>query len=160
MRKLLHKSMPFITTIMAVIISYLPYNVGVIGVIRADLGLALLYYWIIRRPDSMFFSYVFFLGLIADSLSGITLGTHSFTYLMAWLITMYSIRQKLMDTFYGWLINGWVIIAIAYFAYWLESILSYPDFTGGIIFVFSAVLTMGISLILTVIVDIQRRLGI
>ncbi|MGB1360703.1 MAG: hypothetical protein ACPG8V_01140 [Alphaproteobacteria bacterium] len=107
---------PYLTTLFAVLLSN---NSSFGGNIYLDLAIPVIYYWVIVRPESMWFSYLFILGIIADVLSNITLGIHSIAYLLIWVMVIYFNRQKVMDNMVGINVVNFIVISVLYSFYGL-----------------------------------------
>ena len=113
-----------------------------------DFAIPLIYFWIIVNPNSFWFIYLFLLGLFSDTLSNVTLGIHSLSYLMIWVLVIYFYYQRVMDTLLGINIVSFIVITISYFIYglfaYLNNTLQLYDLLFGalIIFVISMLLNM------------------
>ena len=95
---ILKNLIPIFTTIIAVMLINLP---TLNNSFYLDFAIPLIYFWIIVNPNSFWFVYLFLLGLLSDTLSNVTLGIHSLSYLMIWVLVIYFYYQRVMDTLLG-----------------------------------------------------------
>jgi len=142
---ILKNLIPIFTTIIAVMLINLP---TLNNSFYLDFAIPLIYFWIIINPNSFWFTYLFLLGLFSDTLSNITLGIHSLSYLMIWVLVIYFYYQRVMDTLIGINIVSFIVITISYFIYglfaYINNTLQLYDLLFGalIIFVISMLLNM------------------
>ena len=142
---ILKNLIPIFTTIIAVMLINLP---TLNNSFYLDFAIPLIYFWIIVNPNSFWFVYLFLLGLFSDTLSNVTLGIHSLSYLMIWVLVIYFYYQRVMDTLLGINIVSFIVITISYFIYgifaYINNTLQLYDFLFGalIIFVISMLLNM------------------
>ncbi|MFL2660131.1 MAG: hypothetical protein ACJ0GZ_04055 [Alphaproteobacteria bacterium] len=142
---ILKNLIPIFTTIIAVMLINLP---TLNNSFYLDFAIPLIYFWIIVNPNSFWFVYLFLLGLLSDTLSNVTLGIHSLSYLMIWVLVIYFYYQRVMDTLLGINIVSFIVITISYFIYglfaYLNNTLQLYDLLFGalIIFVISMLLNM------------------
>ena len=142
---ILKNLIPIFTTIIAVMLINLP---TLNNSFYLDFAIPLIYFWIIVNPNSFWFIYLFLLGLFSDTLSNVTLGIHSLSYLMIWVLVIYFYYQRVMDTLIGINIVSFIVITISYFIYglfaYLNNTLQLYDLLFGalIIFVISMLLNM------------------
>ena len=107
-------TLPILTTVFAVLITNLPFLNRFAYI---DLAIPIIFLWIVKRPTSMWFVYIFALGIIADVISNVTLGMHSFAYLMIWATYLYFKKQQFTRTIIGINITSVIIIALSYLYY-------------------------------------------
>ena len=142
---ILKSLIPVFTTTIAVMLINLPM---LNNNFYLDFAIPLIYFWIIVNPNSFWFIYLFLLGLFSDTLSNITLGIHSLSYLMIWVLVIYFYYQRVMDTLIGINIVSFIVITISYFIYglfgYINNTLQLYDLLFGalIIFVISILLNM------------------
>ncbi len=142
---ILKSLIPIFTTTLAVMLTNIP---TLNNNFYLDFAIPVIYFWIIVSPNSIWFIYLFLLGLVSDTLSNITLGIHSLSYLMIWVLVIYFNRQRVMDTLIGINIVSLIIIIINYFIYgvfsYINNTLQLYDLLFGalIIFVVSILLNM------------------
>ncbi|MDG1153903.1 MAG: hypothetical protein P8N25_03485 [Alphaproteobacteria bacterium] len=142
---ILKNLIPIFTTIIAVMLINLP---TLNNSFYLDFAIPLIYFWIIVNPNSFWFVYLFLLGLFSDTLSNVTLGIHSLSYLMIWVLVIYFYYQRVMDTLLGINIVSFIVITISYFIYgifaYINNTLQLYDLLFGalIIFVISMLLNM------------------
>ncbi|HEU0117893.1 MAG TPA: rod shape-determining protein MreD [Alphaproteobacteria bacterium] len=68
------QSLPFITTLVCTLFSVVAWPLPHIGSIAPPLGLIVLYYWSIHRPDLLRPGMVFAIGLLNDALNSLPIG--------------------------------------------------------------------------------------
>ena len=77
---------PFFLSLLLILFNYIPSNLGISNVIRPEMGLICVFYWVLNRPDLFNMFTVFFLGLVNDIMSAIPLGANIIPYLTVYLI--------------------------------------------------------------------------
>lgn len=87
---------PFLISAVMIFISYIPLNFYASGIMRPELGLICVFFWVLRRPDLFNMFSVFFLGLIDDILSSAPLGSNIIVYL-----TVYQLVMSMYSFFYN-----------------------------------------------------------
>jgi len=83
---LFQRLLPFMTSVVFMLLSYIPINVSIFNNIRPDLGLACIYFWMLHRPDLFGLSEIVFLGLINGAISSALSGAGVFAYLVMYVL--------------------------------------------------------------------------
>ncbi len=133
----------YIISFLALFISYMPYDLGVFGIVRIDFLMIVLFYWMSQREDTCPASYILFLGVIIDVLSNMTLGSHTIAYLIMHFIIIYASKQKILGTVFGWYISMIISIVAAYSFIWLSLIIKDSSYIRDYSYAYSALLTIG-----------------
>ena len=142
----LKSTLPIFTTVFAVLITNLPFLNKFAYI---DLAIPVIFLWIVKRPSSMWFVYIFALGIVADVVSNVTLGMHSFAYLMIWTTYLYFKKQQFTRTMIGINITSVIIIVLSYLYY---GALAYLNGSLQIMLLgIGAMFTVLISIILNII---------
>ena len=134
-------TLPILTTVFAVLITNLPFLNRLAYI---DLAIPMIIFWIVKKPKSMWFVYVFILGIVADVVSNVTLGVHSFAYLMIWATYLYFQKQQFTRTMVGINITSIIIIILSYLYY---GIIGYINGTLQI-------MSLGIGVMFVVLISI------
>ena len=118
----------------------------------------LIYYWCLKRTESLGYGYIFIAGLFNDVVVGFPLGISSFVYLLVCLFAAYlkniTLRPRLINDWFFFLFTILVITALNYFLLILffKIELNYYELIGNIFFTFL------LYYIFAYIFDIYRRL--
>lgn len=78
--------MPFISSLILSLLSYIPLSSDIASYARPYIGLMCVYFWLVYRPDLFNLFSVFFLGLIIDVISISPIGTNTMMFLFAYAI--------------------------------------------------------------------------
>jgi len=132
----LQKLLPFFLSLFFIFVNYMPSNIGIGTILRPDVGVICVFYWVLYRSDLFNMFMVFFLGLIGDLLSLAPFGADVITYL-----TVYVITSNMMTFFYNkpfivvWYGFSFVFI-IAEFVKWFIVSVYYAEFlpVSGLLF--------------------------
>lgn len=82
----MQRIVPFLLSLMFILFNYIPANIGIPNIIRPEMGLLCVFYWVLCRPDLFNMFMVFFLGLVSDVMSASPIGTNIISYLTMYLI--------------------------------------------------------------------------
>lgn len=140
----LRKVLPSLMACVAAILTVIQFPVPLLGVIRPDLLLALVYFWGIYRPDFLSVSVIFFASVFVDILVSPFIGLGVVLYILAFIIVR-SQRRFLMGQGFAlqWLCFA-VIALLKVLCEWLAfSILSthlFPAFHSLILLLFTIIL--------------------
>lgn len=142
----LQRILPLLTSILLVLISYIPMDFSLVNNIRPAIGMICVYFWMIHRPDLFNLLSVYILGLFDDIISSVPMGSNIFALLVLYLlvnnlqrffngkpfiITWYGFATLSLATFFlKWLIvsiyyGQFLPVSIAFFSY-LVTIAFYP----------------------------------
>ena len=102
----------------------------------------LVYFWVLRRPESLGYGFIFLSGLISDVVLGFPLGVNSLTYLIICGFAAYLKNITLRtNLFKEWLYFLFTILVANSINYFLLSLfflieLDYYELIGNIVFTF------------------------
>lgn len=82
----LQRLIPFLFSLLLILLDYIPSNLGIPNVIRPATGFICVFYWVLHRSDLFNMFTVFFLGLISDIMSSAPLGTDIIAYLAVYVM--------------------------------------------------------------------------
>lgn len=77
---------PFILSLILILFNFIPSNLGIANILRPEMGIICVFYWVLNRPDLFNMFTVFFLGFVSDIMSVIPLGVNIIPYLTVYLI--------------------------------------------------------------------------
>ena len=77
---------PFFLSLVLILFNFIPANLGFANILRPEMGLICVFYWVLNRPDLFNMFTVFFLGFVNDIMSVIPLGVNIIPYLTVYLI--------------------------------------------------------------------------
>lgn len=96
---------PLISTLVLVLILYLPRGSNYWNLLRQAPFYAGIYFWQSQRPDAFNFLSAFILGIFADVLGGVMLGINVLTFLVLYLVSLHlSARFNIKKFSYSWLL--------------------------------------------------------
>lgn len=104
--------LPLLTVMAAILLDLLPLTTLAADAVRPSLTIVAVYFWTLYRPDLMGPLGLFVLGLIADAIAGIPLGTSSLMLLAIRFMVMVPQRILLARSFLG----GWFGLALVTFS--------------------------------------------
>jgi rod shape-determining protein MreD len=90
---------PFAVTVMLVLLSMVPLHIPGFASVSPWLALSAVYYWAIHRPDLLWPSAVFVVGILADLLSGGPLGMNALVLVTVHWAVLTQRRYFLASTF-------------------------------------------------------------
>ena len=102
----------------------------------------LIYYWCLKRTESLGYGYIFIAGLFNDVVVGFPLGLSSFTYLLVCLFAAYlkniTLRPRILNDWLFFLFTILVVNSLNYFLliFFFTSEVNYYEIGGNIIFTF------------------------
>ncbi len=119
---------PLCFSLLLLCLSCIPFKITFFDYARSAVGLVCVYYWLIHRPDIFNLFSVYLLGLVADILSAVPLGTNIFTYLILYILLLNLGRffngKPFVVTWYGFAI----LSLITLFCKWLMVSIYYSQF--------------------------------
>ena len=80
---------PFFSTLLLVLICFVPTHIPLSHFLRPDVGLACVYFWVLYHRDVFGLAALALLGIIVDTLSGTPLGVHIAVFVFVYLMTIY-----------------------------------------------------------------------
>ena len=102
----------------------------------------LIYYWCLKRTESLGYGYIFIAGLFNDVVVGFPLGISSFVYLLVCLFAAYlkniTLRPRLINDWFFFLFTILVVNSLNYFLliFFFAIEVNYYEIGGNIIFTF------------------------
>ena len=121
----LQKSLPLLSSVIILLLAYIPLNVTFLNNIRPDLGLICVYFWVLHRPDLFSLVSIVVLGLLDMSVSSALPGAALFAYLTMYVL-LYN-TQRLFNAkpfvviWYGFMalslatiLIKWLVVSIYY----------------------------------------------
>ena len=124
----LQKMLPFVSSVVFLFCSYLPFDLLPIKTIHPELIFVCIYFWMIHRPDLFGLLSVFFLGLIDDLISNVPMGTNVFAVLILFAFLSNLLRffngKSFVITWYGFMFVAFV----AFFSKWFILSVYYSQF--------------------------------
>lgn len=121
----LQKVLPFLLSLLLVFCTYIPSCFSFSHIIRPDVGMICVFYWVLYRPDLFNMFTVFFLGLASDITSSIPLGTNAIAYLAMYVtvtnVSSFFVNKPFLTFWYGFsflLVLGefikWIMVSVFY----------------------------------------------
>lgn len=140
-----NKLVPFLTTLLLVVISIVPWHVPGLAVVAPAFGLMAVYHWTIYRPDLLPPSAVFVAGLLLDLLNGTPyVGTSALSLLLTRSVLM-SQRRFFVNRLFPVLWAGFLLTAAAVVAFeWALVSALHGAVLGARPAIFEALLTVAI----------------
>lgn len=83
----LKRLLPFLSSVILLLIAYIPGHLPLSKFLRPDIGLICVYFWALYRQDLFGPFSAFILGGIADSLSSVPLGLNIFAFVFVFAAT-------------------------------------------------------------------------
>lgn len=80
------RMLPLITSILLLLISYIPLNFSISNNMRPAMGIICVYFWMIHRPDLFNLVSVYILGLFDDIISSVPMGSNILALLVLYLL--------------------------------------------------------------------------
>ena len=102
----------------------------------------LIYYWCLKRTESLGYGYIFIAGLFNDVVVGFPLGISSFVYLLVCLFAAYlkniTLRPRLINDWFFFLFTILVVNSLNYFLliFFFAIEVNYYEIGGNIFFTF------------------------
>ncbi|HWI26878.1 MAG TPA: rod shape-determining protein MreD [Stellaceae bacterium] len=140
-----NKLVPFLTTLLFVVISIVPWHVPGLAMVAPAFGLMAVYHWTIYRPDLLPPSAVFVAGLLLDLLNGTPyVGTSALSLLLTRSVLM-SQRRFFVNRLFPVLWAGFLLTAAAVVAFeWALVSALHGAVLGARPAIFEALLTVAI----------------
>ena len=137
----LQKLLPLLTSIILVLMSYVPLNFAAANNLRPAVGLMCVFFWMLHRPDVFNLFSVYFLGLVEDIVTSAPFGANIFACLIMYLLVsnlaVYLNGKPFVVTWYGFA----VFCLITMFSRWLLVSVYYSQFLPLTILSFSYLVT-------------------
>ena len=131
---LFQRLLPFMSSVLLLLISYIPLDFSVFNNIRPSIGLICVYFWMLHRPDLFNLWSVYFLGVIDDIISSAPFGSNIFAMLLLYVLITNTSRffnaKPFVVTWYGFavlslvaMLGRWLVYMVTIAAYPLLSLL-------------------------------------
>lgn len=122
---LFERLLPPVSSVLLMLLAYVPVYMGIFNNIRADLGLIAIYFWMLNRADLFDLKSVVFMGLVDGTLSSSVFGLELFAYLLMYVLTLnlrkFLVGRSFLVIWYGFmaitlvvLLLKWSVAAIYY----------------------------------------------
>ncbi len=112
-------SLPFVTTLLFMFISVVPWPVPWLGPVAPPLGLITLYYWAIHRPDLFRPSMAFVIGLLNDVLNSLPLGLSALVFVAAHQLVLRQRRFFVGHSFFMMWVGFALMISVMLLIQWI-----------------------------------------
>ncbi len=138
---LFQRLLPFVTSVLFMLLSYIPINVSIFNNIRPDLGLACIYFWMLHRPDLFGVTEIVFLGVINGAISSALPGAGLLAYLVMYVLVYNTQKffnaKSFVVIWYGFmalalstLLIKWMVVSVYYSQFLPISMLMFSYFIG------------------------------
>ena len=137
----LQKLLPLLTSIILVLMSYVPLNFAAANNLRPAVGLMCVFFWMLHRPDIFNLFSVYFLGLVEDIVTSAPFGANIFSCLIMYLLVSnlaVYLNGKPLVTWYGFA----VFCLITMFSRWLLVSVYYSQFLPLSMLMFNLLFTI------------------
>ena len=138
----LQKLLPLLTSVILVLMSYVPLNFAAANNLRPAVGLMCVFFWMLHRPDVFNLFSVYFLGLVEDIVTSAPFGANIFACLIMYLLVRnlagYLIGKPIVVTWYGFA----VFCLITMFSRWLLVSVYYSQFLPLSMLMFNLLFTI------------------
>ena len=139
---LFQRLLPFMSSVLLLLISYIPLDFSVFNNIRPSIGLICVYFWMLHRPDLFNLWSVYFLGVIDDIISSAPFGSNIFAMLLLYVLITNTSRffnaKPFVVTWYGFA----VLSLVAMLGRWLVVSIYYSQFLPLLMMLFSYMVTI------------------
>ena len=138
---LFQKSLPLISSIVVLLLAYLPINMALFNNMRSDLGLACIYFWVLHRPDLFNLASIVVLGfvdmVISSALPGAGLLAYLTMYLLLYNTQKFFNAKPFVVIWYGFMalslitmLVKWLVVSIYYSSFLPLSVLIFTYLIG------------------------------
>ncbi len=121
----IQRFLPFVTSVLWVLVSYLPLDTFTANNLRPDVGLTCVFFWTLYRPDVFNLFSVYLLGLVVDIVTSAPFGSNVFSFLVMYLLVSnlaaYFTAKPFVVTWYGFALFGlitmlarWLLVSVYY----------------------------------------------
>lgn len=133
---LFQRILPLATSVLLLMISYIPLDFSLFNNIRPAIGIICVYFWIIHRPDLFNLWSVYFLGLLDDIISASPFGSNILALLVLYVLINNSSRfinaKPFIVTWYWFallslvtMLARWLVVSVYYSQFLPLTILSF-----------------------------------
>jgi len=122
---LFQKSLPIVTSVLVMLLGYIPVDIALFDNVRSDLGLVCIYFWMLHRPDLFGITAIVILGAIVAVVSSSLPGSSFFAYLLMYVLVYntqkYFYAKPFVVVWYGFIalafvdiMAKWLVVSIFY----------------------------------------------
>lgn len=133
---LFQRILPLATSVLLLMISYIPLDFSLFNNIRPVIGIICVYFWVIHRPDLFNLWSVYFLGLLDDIISASPFGSNILALLVLYVLINNSSRfinaKPFIVTWYWFallslltMLARWLVVSVYYSQFLPLTILSF-----------------------------------
>lgn len=155
---LFQKSLPLVSSMVFLLLTFAPLNIVVFNNVRPDLGLVCIYFWLLHRPDLFGLVSIVVLGLLASTISsalpGISLLAYLTMYVLVYSTQRFFNAKPFVVVWYGFMALALATLLIK----WLVASVYYSRFLPVSILMFSYFIAVAVYPLISVILAfIQNR---
>jgi rod shape-determining protein MreD len=156
---LVQRVLPLLSSVLFLLLGYIPLNVAMFNNVRPDLGLACVYFWLLHRPDLFGLCSIVVLGLLVCTLSsglpGAALLSYLVMYLMVYNTQKFFNSKPFAVVWYGFMALALVTLLVK----WLVVSMYYSRFLPLSMLMFSYLIGVALyPLMSLVLAFVQNRL--
>ncbi len=148
---LFQKSLPLISSIVVLLLAYLPINMALFNNMRPDLGLVCIYFWVLHRPDLFNLASIVVLGLvdmvISSALPGASLLAYLTMYLLLYNTQKFFNAKPFVVIWYGFMALSLITMLIK----WLVVSIYYADFLPLSVLIFTYLIGVAVYPLISII---------
>ncbi len=122
---LFQRLLPFLSSVLLVLLSYIPLDFMFLNSIRPAIGIICVYFWLQHRPDLFNLGSVFCLGLVDDVISSSPFGSNVFEMLLMYVLVNNTSRflnaKPFVVLWYGFVVlslmtmlSRWLLVSVYY----------------------------------------------
>ncbi|MDR1025977.1 MAG: rod shape-determining protein MreD [Lactobacillus sp.] len=145
------RALPLLTSILLLLISYMPMNVFFLGNLKIAVSIACVYFWLLHRSDLFNLFSVCFLGFFEDILSAAPFGSNMVTLLLCYVLitnlAKFFNAKPFVVIWYGF----GALMFVAAFSRWLLVSIYYGQFLPLPSLIFSVLITVAVYPLLSML---------
>ena len=139
------KSLPIMTSVVLLLLAYLPLKIDFFYNVRPDFGLMCIYFWMLHRPDLFGIGSIIIMSIVVSVISSSVMGASFIVYLVMYIL-IYN-TQKLLNAksfvavWYGFMalslismLVKWIVVSIYYNEFLPMSMLMLGYFMGVVLY--------------------------
>ncbi len=137
--------LPLVTSIVFLLLAYVPVNFGFFYNVRPDFGLMCIYFWMLHRPDLIGIGTIVVMGMISIAISSSVIGASLIAYLVMYVF-MYNFQKffnakPFVVIWYGFMalslvsiLIKWLVVSVYYNMFLPLSILMLGYLLGIVVY--------------------------
>ncbi len=138
----LQKLIPMASSLLLLLVFYLPFNLPLLDNIRPAVGMVCVYFWMIHRPDIFNLFSVYLLGLMDDVVSNVPFGSNIFSLLLLYLL-LTNLQRFVSGKSFAVMWYGFMLLSLVVFlAKWFVLSVYYSQFLPFVTVCFSYLVTI------------------